>query len=259
MVSDSPVGLGISALIARGIQLAGDERTRDSDEYWDVVRLLHRRPERAVFERAVACCTAPTAVERLVGADVLAQIGPVEPGGSRPFTHDTVPVLRGLLGDHSDAVVAAALHALGHHQYLSIEDVRPFVHHSSQAVREALAHALTGHDESDAIALLLELMTDADDTVRDWATFAIGSQCGADGLHVRHALTERLADSSEEIRGEAMVGLARRRDASVVDDVARALNSPMPGQLVFDAAEELLTAFPEDGRIRAALAKWRTG
>jgi HEAT repeat protein len=188
---------------------------------------------------------------------VLAQIGLAEPGGSRRFTQETVPVLRGLLADNNEDVIAAAIHALAHHRYVAVEDLREFAQHPSRPIREALAHALTGHDEGEVIALLMELMTDADDTVRDWATFAIGSQCDADGLHIRQALVDRLADSDEEIRGEAMVGLARRRDTAVVDYVAEALGGPNPGQLVFDAAEEILSAFPEEGRIRAALARWR--
>lgn len=205
------------ALFARAIQLAGNASTRDSDEYWRLIRLLHRRPEREVCEKATAYCTAGAAVERRVGADVLAQLGSADARGLRPFTPETVAVLRRLLSDNSDDVIAAAVHALAHHHHAAVGELRELAHHPSQLIREAVAHALTGHDDGEAIALLMELMTDVDDAVRDWATFAIGSQCDADGRDLRQALVDRLADSDEEIRGEAMVGLARRRDLAVVE------------------------------------------
>lgn len=55
-----------------------------------------------------------------------------------------------------------------------------------------------------------------------------------------------------------MVGLARRRDVGVIDYVAEALKGSNPGQLVFDAAEEILAAWPGEARIKSALEKWRT-
>lgn len=71
-------------------------------------------------------------------------------------------------------------------------------------------------------------------------------------------LGRRLVDADEEVRGEAMVGLARRRDVGVIDYVAEALKGSNPGQLVFDAAEEILAAWPGEARIKSALEKWRT-
>jgi HEAT repeat protein len=104
---------------------------------------------------------------------------------------------------------------------------------------------------------LIELTRDVDDSVRDWATFALGTQCDADGPEIRKALADRLCDSDNEVRGEAMVGLARRADTTVIDCVAEALESLDPGQLVFDAADEILATYPNESRIRTALAKWR--
>src|SRR5713226_2062862 len=99
MTSNGIDRIGSNAVFAQVIQLATDDRTRDSDEYWRLIRLLHARAERQVFEQAAACCVAITPAERQVGADVLAQIGTANAHGVRPFTNDTVPVLRALLAD----------------------------------------------------------------------------------------------------------------------------------------------------------------
>jgi HEAT repeat protein len=151
-----------------------------------------------VFEKAVACCSGASRAERLVGADVFARIGPADAHGVRPFTDETLPVLRAMLTDQDEAVVAATIHALAHHRRAIVGDLHELAHHGSRDIREAVAHALTGQDEADVIALLIEFTTDADDDVRDWATFAIGSQTDADGPDIRQALFDRLADADEE-------------------------------------------------------------
>jgi HEAT repeat protein len=247
----------LSALFTQAVQLATVDATRDSDDYWRAIRLLHKRAEREVFEQAVACCAGVTPAERQVGADVLAQIGTADTRGIRPFTEESVPVLRALLADTDDDVIASAIDALAHHRHENVSDFSPLARHESQAVRYAIAHALSGHHQADAIAILIELTTDVDDSIRDWATFAIGTQCDVDGPGIREALGRRLVDADEEVRGEAMVGLARRRDVGVIDH-AEALRGSNPGQLVFDAAEEILAAWPDDARIKTALEKWQT-
>lgn len=99
-------------------------------------------------------------------------------------------------------------------------------------------------------------MTDVDDSVRDWATFAIGTQCDADSPGIRASLAANLADADGEIRGEAMVGLARRGDCDVIDRIVEALQVPEASRLVFDAADEILGRYPQESRISAALARW---
>jgi HEAT repeat protein len=259
MGSDSDEQVEIGALLSRAIQLARVDDTRDSDEYWRLIRLLHAWGERGVFEKAAACCAGTTPTERQVGADVLAQIGPADVHGIRPFAQESVSVLRALLADSDDAVLASAIHALAHHRHADVRDFRGLARHESQAVRYAVVHALTGHNQPEAITLLIELTTDVEATVRDWATFAIGTQCDVDSPEIRTALTGRLMDADDDVRGEAMVGLARRRDAAVIDYVVEALGSHDPSRHVFDAADEILDAWPNEGRVKTALAKWRAG
>jgi HEAT repeat protein len=246
-----------SELLARAIQLAGVDETGESAEYWRTIRLLHRRPERDVFERAARCCVSTVSIERLVGADVLAQLGDAGEGGVRPFSHESVPVLRALLFDPDNRVIASAIHALGHHRRATVDDVGRLARHESARIRWAVSCALR-EDDPAALAILMELTTDVDGDVRDWATFAIGTLSEADSPEIRTALRARLIDDDEDVRNEAMVGLARRRDTGVIQQIADALDGSDPGRLVFDAADEILAAWPEQELITRALDKWRT-
>ncbi|MET8527916.1 HEAT repeat domain-containing protein [Micromonospora sp. NPDC005172] len=62
-------------------------------------------------------------------------------------------------------------------------------------------------------AVLVDLCTDPDARVREWATFGLGWVSTADGNAVRQALWDRTRDVDPEVRAEGTRGLARRRDA----------------------------------------------
>lgn len=82
----------------------------------------------------------------------------------------------------------------------------------SLAFRWAVACGVAGSAQPDVIETLKLLMEDADDDVRKWATFGLGSQCGADSPDIRLALRQRLDDPFEVARDEALWGIARRKD-----------------------------------------------
>ena len=67
-----------------------------------------------------------------------------------------------------------------------------------------------------AIEALIPLTADSDADVRDWATFAIGTQSDADYPELREALVQRLDDKSSKVREEAIAGLAKRKDTRAV-------------------------------------------
>jgi HEAT repeat protein len=72
---------------------------------------------------------------------------------------------------------------------------------------------------------MLTLMKDADTSVRDRATFAVGSLSDHDTPRIRAALVERLRDDDRCVAHEAALGLARRRDARAIPYIAVAVES----------------------------------
>lgn len=217
-----------------------------SDEYWDLVQRLHQRSDRTAFDAVLAAARSPERRRRLVGADVLGQIGYA---AGRLFRDETLAALLDLVGgdgdgDGDDQVIAAAVTALGH---VADARARPamlrLAGHAKAKVRLAVAVALPGTTDADAptgdvVEALIRLSRDADAEVRDWATFGIGSQLVADTPDVRDALADRLDDPDADTADEALLGLATRHDRRALATVLARLDGD-PSVLVIDAAAEL--------------------
>ena len=91
-------------------------------------------------------------------------------------------------------------------------------------------------EQARSIGFLIELSCDSETCVRDWATFALGTIQDWDEPALREALFERLHDEDDEVRAEAMSGLAKRGDRRVVDIVRAELESESAGWLDVEAA-----------------------
>ena len=100
-----------AALLAEALASAHEDGGRNGDAHWTVLRALHRRGDRATFEAAAAWCASGDPVVRVLGADVLGQLG-TGPGATSPFAGASTAVLRPLLADAEPRVVAAAVQAL---------------------------------------------------------------------------------------------------------------------------------------------------
>lgn len=241
MDTDTLANLATPDLLDRAAAVARDSGA-DSDERWAAVTALWKRPERSVFERAAQWCTSTNADERALGASVLAQLGaPAVPTAEAytlafPFAEASTPLLVDLLRDADDDVVVEALYALGHLRVGPTSEIAAFARHASNRMREATAHALGGRDEPTAIDALRLLSADADRDVRNWATFGLGTQCESDSPAIRESLVARLADDDGEIRGEALVGLARRRDERAIAAIGAELARREVTLLAIEAA-----------------------
>jgi HEAT repeat protein len=146
--------------------------------------------------------------------------------------------------EEDNRVLCAILVALSHHR--ASEAIGPasrFRHHADQEVRYGVVLALTGYEDQEAHVVLMELMSDADAEVRDWATFALGTQSETDTPAIRDALAARLADIDIDTRCEALVGLARRRDRRALPALQREIRGASVSPLAVEAAT--LFALPQ--------------
>ena len=192
------------------------------------------------FQIASTFCASEDPQRRELGADILGQLG----WAKRTFLSESVAVLIGLLSDTDLSVVYSAAMALGHRQDpLAISPLCMLVDHPDPDIRKAIAYALGGFNESAAIDAEILLSKDIDRDVRDWATFTLGSLADdVDTVEVREALFARMKEEDGEIRGEALVGLARRGDDRTLGLVQRELATEFAGSWVLEAAELLADA-----------------
>ena len=230
----------------------------DAEERWRIVTELHRRTDREAFEAARRFATAAGTADRVLGLDILGQIGH---SAARPFLEETLPVLTAACADDRPDVIAAAVTALGHvGDHRALATILPHAEHGSNEVRFAVAVALArvAGDPPDAraVAALIRLSADADPEVRDWATFGLGSQLDADGEDVRAALAARLTDEDGDAAGEALLGLARRGDPRTLAPLLAWLDDD-PGNLVVEAAGALGAGEALPALLRLKASGWQ--
>lgn len=194
-------------------------------------------------------------------ADVIARVNELgdRVNGHPEHVPEVLPELLSLLESADDPTLLVAIVNALHNAWdeQASTSVLPLIAHPNVEVRRAVAKALptgltTREAEERVAEALMSLCGDADDEVRDWATFGLGTQLDVDTRPVRDLLLRLTSDASRDVRDEALVGLARRRDARASDLVANQLAGAEVGLLAFEAA-----AYLADPRLRDLLAEWR--
>lgn len=197
--------------------------------------LLHYRGGDDEFNLGKEYCSRDEAGHRATGADILAQLG----WGDQTFRDESIEILIRLLDDSDTYVVCRAAVALGHRSAESaIPALLRLADHPDSQVRYGVTFGLLGHEDSRAIAGLIRLAADDDRDVRNWAVFGLGTQIESDSPAIREALREALGDSDSEIRGEALVGLAKRRDPAIIPELVNEWSHDFVSILSIEAAEE---------------------
>jgi HEAT repeats len=206
----------------------------DEDAMWEFVDILRFRGGENEFNLASQLTAAAHPNERCLGAKILSQLGCGEP----TYVTESVDVLIPMLRDRDLSVVCSAAYALGHRRdERAIDPLSKLADHSAADIRLSIASSLGGFDDETALNVLIRLTSDTDDNVRDWATFGLGSLTEADTPEIREALFTRTNEDNGEIRGEAMVGLARRKDKRAINLVREELKRNFAGSWVLEAAE----------------------
>jgi HEAT repeat protein len=215
----------------------------DDDAPWEAVRALQGIGTSEVFDQAVEWCQSSDPLKRARGADVLAQLGRTAEHPAHACAQDSFLVIASLIKTEEELVpLGSEIYALGHiGDARAVRVLSRFQNHLEAEIRFALACAL-GNFANDPTAanVLVQLMRDEDQDVRDWATFGIGTLGEKDSPEVREALIGRLSDSFEDVRQEAIVGLVRLRDEHVLTALLFALQQEDVPDIMIDAALDML-------------------
>jgi hypothetical protein len=251
-----------SVALEKAETLSLEDTADESEERWALVSELHRRGTPTVYEAATRWCASPRVPLRCLGATVLGQLGFAD---GYPFAERSTVTLIDLLADPDPAVIDSALVALGHLKTGDVHAVCALAVHAAPRVRHSVAFCLGGRNDDLAMQTLQRLSRDEDAGVRDWATFGLGTLSAVDTPALRDALVERLHDSHANVRGEAIRGLAYRKDKraahAIIDELARRDGSElaieaageMPQSEFVPFLEAMLAADPDAEHVRLAL------
>ena len=218
------------------------------------VTALHFRGNREVFDAARRLCASDSPKDRSLGAYILGQLGVPD----RTFPDESVEILLNLLAQEQPPEVLCSIGtALSH---LKSEKAVPALaalkNHGDADVRYSVVCGLLCQDNEQAIQALIKLSSDEDWDVRNWATFGLGTMVDIDTEAIRDALFQRLlheaAGEGDEIYGEALVGLAERKDPRLIPPLLQELSSNPVGRLAVEAA-----SIVGDPRLYSALIRLR--
>jgi hypothetical protein len=215
----------------------------DDEEPWEAIRALRHMGTWEVFEKAANWCRADNPLARARGADMLAQLGKIAGHSGNSFPEESYSVIAELVQRETEfQPLNSGLFALGHlDNPLAVPMIIGFASHANNDIRYAVACALGSFpNEPLSVATLLKLVDDADEDVRNWATFGLGNLGDADSSEIRDALIRRLNDSMQDVREEAMVGLGKRKDKRVLPALLGALQQPAMTDMVIDSAYLML-------------------
>jgi HEAT repeat protein len=204
----------VDDLVARAVEVARD--VTGPKEYEAVWQILHQAAEdgRASLLAGTRLLGSSDPVVRSVGCDLLGCVSDLH----EPVRADAASALLRLAPSETDVEVnwsiASALGSTADERAVPI--LVALAGHSDADIRFQVAHALpsvaTGNPDGAEIGALIRLTGDPDPEVRNWATFGLGSQIDIDTPAVRDALWARVGDDGGDVHGEAVFGLARRRD-----------------------------------------------
>jgi HEAT repeats len=184
------------------------------EEFEESLALVHYRGGEEEFLLGVEYIYSDDFIDRIVGADILGQLGWLD----QTYREESVDLLIPMLRDGEASVVHAVCCALGHrHHDKSLPYIVALADSAVGLVRLGVAQALLGFESDAAINTLIFLSKDPDIDVRNWSMFGLATQVETDTDVIRNALLAGASDSDFEVRGEAFVGLAARKDSRVVD------------------------------------------
>lgn len=238
----------MSAALARVLPrlLEWDEDTWD--EHWGLVaEVVTTHPERDLLAATSAWCASSDPGVQAVGLDVLGELAAIVPDARELLLAVAESLHRSSDPDVRWAVAVAlgsgSDRSAGADQPVTTMLVR-LIQDPDRDVRVQATYALTlpfdnEPQDGPVVVALLGALNDSDAHIRDWAAFAVGVLRDVDSDVVRDSLWRLLDDPEADTAGEAAVGLARRKDARLLEPLSDRLGDPQVGNLWVEAAAEL--------------------
>ncbi|GLW08956.1 hypothetical protein Misp01_40860 [Microtetraspora sp. NBRC 13810] len=164
------------------IQAALADADPDGAARWQAITLLQARGDQETFTEARRLCGAGTSEERVLGVDILGQLG--RPG--LPFAGRSLPLLRRVAAaDHDPMVLYSVLITFGHlKDPRALPSVIELAGHEDPRVRYGAAYALPNvlgePPDEEGLRVLTRLTDDPDGDVADWAALGLALACGDD-------------------------------------------------------------------------------
>lgn len=218
---------------AEAVNEAGDPAV-----YWELVNELNDRDPAEVWAAISPLAEDPDVRLQQLVPDVLQGLG----REAQPLAVQTLELFgRMLARDPSTELLAAIANAcVDFHDPSVVTMLAPHAGHADVSVREAVLHAVRRSSHPEALAALISLSRDPEDELREWATFALGSQLPlVDAPGIREALAARLTDRHEVVRDEAIIGLGLRGDQRALGPLCAQLERGFVGEALFQAARAL--------------------
>ena len=208
----------------------------NNDRFWDIIWELRFRGTDTEYQASIKLIGSDDPVSREIGAIILSQLD----AKNGTYLIQATDALIPLLYDSNEDVIEAAAFGLSHTRQLkSVPHLMKLIGHKNEDIRHGIALALSGIEDDRAIKGLIKLTADPHPETRNWATFGLGQQCEVDTPAIRDALRARLSEEDHEIRGEALIGLAHRKDEDVKPAIMKELEGDFHGTWAVEAAEAL--------------------
>jgi hypothetical protein len=184
-----------------------------SDACWDAITELHGRGFPDALKMAQRLARSRNWRKRALGLYTASPLRRrIKSGcfGSVEYAMaETQALLLHGLDDPRTEVVRAAISGFGQRPLPeALPRLISLAADTDRETRLEVAIALGKYGQDEATETLLALARDPWHAVRDWATFGIGTQRKADSPVIRELLWTNLHDEDENVRGEALVGLA---------------------------------------------------
>jgi len=232
--------------LERAVALEQEGRDWDDPEYVRTRNaVLSHTPRSELFDELMARLDGQPPEVVCLSLQLLGQLGAAD--GDSTWQQKALPTFIELVEADDIDVATAAVHALGHAATAGVRwdaaVLRSAAADDDEVLRHAVAAALGSGGlcdvDPEAVRLMLFLAVDPDPDVRSWAIFGLGSQSQSDSELLRETFRKAAQDDEPEIRGEALVALARRKDPEAQALILAELTAEETTVLAIEAAEAL--------------------